>query len=76
MNAITEDIRPRPMSKTEIARLYGRNLKDGSALNRLSYWMHLVPGLMDELRRTGYTPRQRLLTSRQVALIFQYLGQP
>jgi hypothetical protein len=28
------------------------------------------------LRQTGYYTKQRLFTSRQVALIFEYLGEP
>ena len=64
------------MSKTEMARLYGPGLKDGSALNRLADWMRRSPGLMDDLLETGYKPRQRLFTVRQVEIIFHYLGKP
>lgn len=70
------DLQPRPMSKTELARLYAPALDDGSALNRLAHWMRLSPGLLVELQRTGYRVRQRLLTSRQVSIIFQFIGPP
>lgn len=34
------------------------------------------PPLTEALRQTGYYTKQRLFTSRQVALIFEYLGEP
>ena len=71
-----ERVRVCAMGKQELARLYGRGLKDGSALNRLAEWINGCPGLMARLEQTGYRKRQKVLTSRQVALIFEYLGDP
>ena len=64
------------MSKTELARLYGPGLKDGSALNRLAAWMQRSPGLMEELEQTGYQRRQRTFTVRQLRIIYRYLEEP
>ena len=69
-------MRPRPMGKGELAMLYGPDMTPVSALNRLAKWMRLCPQLMAELQATGYYPRQRLLTVRQVEIIFHHLGQP
>lgn len=56
--------------------LYAPNLKMGSALNRLSHWMRRSPQLMRDLADADYRPQQRLLTVRQVEIIFRHLGQP
>ena len=47
-----------------------------AALNRLAAWIKLNRPLREALDQTGYYPRQRLFTARQVALIFEYLGEP
>ena len=39
-------------------------------------WIRLNRPLTEALRQTGYYTKQRLFTSRQVALIFEYLGEP
>ena len=59
----------RPYSKSELAQAY-------AALNRLAAWIRLNRPLTEALRQTGYYTKQRLFTSRQVALIFEYLGEP
>ena len=71
-----EYMRPRPMGKGELAMLYGQGMSGNSALNRLAMWMRHSPQLMEELQATGYYPTQRLLTVRQVEIIFRHLGQP
>ena len=43
---------------------------------RLAAWIRLNRPLTEALRQTGYYTKQRLFTSRQVALIFEYLGEP
>jgi hypothetical protein len=45
-------------------------------LNRLAHWIDLNTPLSEALAQTGYRRNQRLFTSRQVALIFEYLGEP
>ena len=69
-------IRPRAMGKGELAMLYAPDLKMGSALNRLAHWMRRSPQLMRDLADADYRPQQRLLTVRQVEIIFRHLGQP
>ena len=68
----------RPYSKSELAQAYAPELGVGnnSALNRLSVWINRNPELLQALERSGYTKNQRLFTSYQVRLIFEYLGEP
>ena len=73
---VTEDLSPRTMGKTELARLYAPGLTDGAALNRLADWIGRIPELTEQLARTGYRRRQHMLTPGQVELILRYLGQP
>ena len=75
-NEDLERVRPRAMGKQELARLYGPGLADKSALNRLAEWMKHNPKLMGALEQTGYQRLQRVLTARQVALVFEFLGEP
>lgn len=63
----------RPYSKSELAQAY---VTSQAALNRLAAWIRLNRPLTEALRQTGYYTKQRLFTSRQVALIFEYLGEP
>ena len=44
----------RPYSKTELARAYAPKLTDGSALNRLSRWLHRNETLYTALKEAGY----------------------
>lgn len=79
VNHSEEDLgymRPRPMSKSQLSRLYAPGLKPKSALNRLAAWIKGNPGLVAALRETYYTPKQQWLSARQVRLIFEYLGEP
>lgn len=69
-------MRPRPMSKSKLSRLYAPGLKPKSALNRLAAWIRRNPALVAALGETYYTPKQQMLSTRQVRLIFQYLGEP
>lgn len=66
----------RAMGKGELAQLYLPQLSPHSALNRLMEWMNGHPGLMRELKDTGYRTKQRLLTPLQVGIIIKYLGEP
>ena len=63
-------------SKKELALSYAPNLSMSGALNRLATWISHNPPLMEALRDTGYTTNQRVLTCKQVGLIFEYLGEP
>ena len=71
-----KEIRVRPMSKMELAMLYAPNLTPQGAVNRLIDWIRHNPELTESLLRTGYRKSQKLLTSLQVRIIFDYLGEP
>lgn len=65
-----------PYSKKELALAYGPDMSMSGALNRLSAWIKGNPQLMEALASSGYRNGQRMLTSYQVRLIFDYLGEP
>ena len=66
----------RPYYKSELAEAYAPFLSPGSALNRLAHWIEHNAQLSEALAQTGYRRTQRVFTSRQLALIFEYLGEP
>ena len=68
--------RIRPYYKSELAEAYAPYLCPNAALNRLAHWIRQNTPLTEALAQTGYRNKQRLFTSRQVALIFEYLGEP
>ncbi len=63
-------------SKKELAIAYAPNLSMSGALNRLATWIKGNPELLRALYASGYRDAQRVLTSYQVRLIFEYLGEP
>ena len=71
-----KEYRIRPYYKSELAEAYAHFLTTNSALNRLALWIDLNTPLSEALAQTGYRRTQRIFTSRQVALIFEYLGEP
>ena len=71
-----KEYRIRPYYKSELAEAYAPFLTTHSALNRLALWIDLNAPLSKALAETGYRRTQRIFTSRQVALIFEYLGEP
>ena len=75
-NTENQAVRVRPMSKSEIAMAYAPNLTPQAAVNRLMTWISHNPELTDQLLRSGYRKQQKLFTSFQVRLIFDYLGEP
>ena len=68
--------RIRPYYKSELAQAYAPDISLGSALNRLALWIRTNRQLTEALRKSDYRVTQRMYTSRQVALIFEYLGEP
>ncbi|MBR1941631.1 MAG: DUF4248 domain-containing protein [Bacteroidaceae bacterium] len=66
----------RAYSKKELALAYLPDISPESAVNRLMCWIKLNRELTRELKKTGYSRWQKMLTARQVALIFHYLGEP
>lgn len=76
-DTVTEKIwEIRPYSKQELAQAYAPHIAPTSALNRLAQWIRLNAALSEALAQTGYYTRQHVFTSRQVELIFTYLGRP
>lgn len=71
-----KEYRIRPYYKSELAEAYAPYLCPNAALNRLAHWIKLNAPLSEALAQTGYRRNQRLFTSRQVALIFEHLGEP
>ena len=68
--------RIRPYYKSELAQAYAPDICMGAALNRLASWIRTNTQLTEALKQTNYRVTQRMFTSRQVALIFEYLGEP
>lgn len=66
----------RSYSKSELAQAYAPNITVHAAVNRLMAWIKLNAPLYEALKQYGYTDKQRLLTVRQVELIFEYIGEP
>lgn len=66
----------RPYSKSELADAYSPEITHGAAVNRFGRWIRRNEALHAELLKTGYIERQQIFTSRQVALVFEYLGKP
>lgn len=63
-------------TKSELARLYFPGSVVHVATNRLSRWIARNEELQEALLATGYQPRNRCLTARQVQLIVHFLGEP
>lgn len=68
--------RNKSYSKGELAMLYAPDIAPSSACKRLAAWMLHHPTLMTDLRKTGYTDKQRTFTPLQASLIFEALGEP
>lgn len=66
----------RPYSKSELAQAYAPDITPKAALNRFAAWIRINLPLSEALRQTGYYTKQRVFTSRQVTLIFEFLGEP
>ena len=66
----------RPYYKSELAQAYAPDICPGAALNRLAVWIKTNKQLFEALRQTEYRSTQHMFTSRQVALIFEHLGEP
>lgn len=66
----------RAYGRTELAQLYCPTVTAETAWRKLRHMIRLSPGLTDRLRSTGYTPRVRSFTPRQVSLIIEAIGEP
>ena len=76
MEPQTKEYRIRPYYKSELAKAYAPDICPGAALNRLANWIRTNTQLSEALRQTDYRTKQHMFTSRQVALIFEHLGEP
>ena len=65
-----------PESKAQLAALYAPCLSERGALKRLQAWIDFNPRLARALERAGFRKHQKLLTPRQVDIIYRYLGEP
>ena len=72
----TTSLHARSMGKSELAMAYAPELTPHSAVKRLMKWLSINPALMAALRETHYYSTQKVLTARQVQLIYHYLGEP
>ena len=66
----------RPYYKSELAQAYALDITLKAALNRLALWIKTNTQLTEALKQTNYRSTQQIFTSRQVALIFEHLGEP
>jgi len=64
------------MTKKELALRYTPDGSYGAAINRLTRWINGDPELLSALHAAGYQDTQRILTPRQVSIIYDYLGTP
>lgn len=64
------------LSKSELAWQYSPDLSQCAALNRLRRWIEGDHDLLTALHAAGYRPEQRILTAKQVAIIYEYIGEP
>jgi len=63
-------------NKYELALAYFPESTPDTARHRLSRWIRNDKQLTTALVATGYRPCQHHFTSRQTALIYEYLGEP
>ena len=64
------------LSKTQLAWQYSPELSQNAALNRLHRWIHGDRDLLYALHAAGYSDRQKVLTTKQLTLIYDFLGRP
>jgi len=64
------------MTKKELAFRYSPETSYSAAISRLQRWINGDPELLQSLHAAGYIESQRVLTPRQVAIIYDFLGTP
>ena len=67
---------PIAMTKKQLAGLYFPSASPLVGTHHLMRWINGCPPLMDALKVAGYHSSQKVLTSRQVSLVFFHLGEP
>ena len=76
LKSYIKDMEIRPYYKSELAQAYAPDITLKAALNRLALWIKTNTQLTEALKQTNYRSTQQIFTSRQVALIFEHLGEP
>ena len=76
MEEIEKQIEIKSYGKAEIAHLYNPTMSYVSALRTLRKWIERNKVLEKALNQSGYIPSQHSFTTKQVELIFNYLGMP
>ena len=76
LKSAIKDMEIRPYYKSELAQAYAPDITLKAALNRLALWIKTNTQLTEALKQTNYRSTQQIFTSRQVALIFEHLGEP
>jgi hypothetical protein len=67
----------RTYGRMELALMYNPKLSSGHAWRKLKYWIEHNKALADALAQSGYNRSHRhSFTPKEVALIFEYLGEP
>jgi len=64
------------MGKGELAGMYMPKATVAVARAYLISWIKNNEQLKKELEEAGYTSRAKLLTPKQIEIIFNYLGEP
>lgn len=73
-----EEIKPplHSYAKCELAHRYNPTSPYESAMKIFRRWITLNPELMSELNATHYSPKCKILSPKQVEIIFRHLGEP
>lgn len=66
----------RSYGRTQLAKLYFPDMSRDAAYRKMKGWITGCKDLVDALSHSGYNWRNRTFTPVQVALIFEYLGEP
>ena len=64
------------MFKQDLAQAYFPDRSKESAGKLLAREIHTNEPLMAELSRTAYSPQRKLLSPKQIQIIFSFLGEP
>ena len=64
------------MFKQDLAQAYFPDRSKESAGKLLAREIHTNEPLMDELSKTAYSPQRKLLSPKQLQIIFSFLGEP
>ena len=63
-------------TKREIAALYFPSITEKCASRKLTSWINRCRPLHSRLKKSGYSSGCHYFSDRQVAMIYDYLGEP